>query len=89
LNVADRSVPYLTRSANPRGRWRIYLGMHATSTERRQIGKLEVSLTGLGCNNFGWRIDEAQSRRVVETGRAGLSVGFVARRFAIVKHLRC
>jgi aryl-alcohol dehydrogenase-like predicted oxidoreductase len=41
--------------------------MQATSTQRRQIGKLEVSLTGLGCNNFGWRIDEGQSRRVVET----------------------
>jgi aryl-alcohol dehydrogenase-like predicted oxidoreductase len=41
--------------------------MQATSSQRRQIGKLEVSLTGLGCNNFGWRIDEAQSRRVVET----------------------
>jgi aryl-alcohol dehydrogenase-like predicted oxidoreductase len=41
--------------------------MQATSSQHRQIGKLEVSLTGLGCNNFGWRIDEAQSRRVVET----------------------
>ena len=35
---------------------------------------MEVSLTGLGCNNFGWRIDEAQSRRVVETALdAGLN----------------
>jgi aryl-alcohol dehydrogenase-like predicted oxidoreductase len=25
--------------------------------ERRKIGSLEVSLAGLGCNNFGWRID--------------------------------
>jgi aryl-alcohol dehydrogenase-like predicted oxidoreductase len=41
--------------------------MPATSAQRRQIGALEVSLAGLGCNNFGWRIDEAQSRRVVET----------------------
>ena len=41
--------------------------MQATTLERRKIGALEVSLTGLGCNNFGWRIDEAQSRRVVET----------------------
>jgi aryl-alcohol dehydrogenase-like predicted oxidoreductase len=41
--------------------------MQATSSQRRHIGKLEVSLTGLGCNNFGWRINEAQSRRVVET----------------------
>jgi aryl-alcohol dehydrogenase-like predicted oxidoreductase len=48
--------------------------MQATSSQRRRIGKLEVSLTGLGCNNFGWRIDEAQSRRVVETALdAGLN----------------
>jgi aryl-alcohol dehydrogenase-like predicted oxidoreductase len=40
--------------------------MPATRSQRRQIGALEVSLTGLGCNNFGWRVDEAQSRRVVE-----------------------
>jgi len=40
--------------------------MQATSSQHRQIGSLDVSLTGLGCNNLGWRIDEAQSRRVVE-----------------------
>lgn len=34
--------------------------------ETRRIGSLEISLTGLGCNNFGWRIDEAASRRVVD-----------------------
>lgn len=48
----------------------IYLhlrNMQATTLERRKIGKLEVTLTGLGCNNFGWRIDEAESKRVVET----------------------
>lgn len=32
--------------------------------ERRRIGSLEVSLVGLGCNNFGWRIDEAETARV-------------------------
>ncbi len=41
--------------------------MQATVSQRRQIGKLEVSLVGLGCNNFGWRIDEAHSRSVVDT----------------------
>ena len=40
--------------------------MQATGTERRRIGKLAVTLTGLGCNNFGWRTDEAESRRVVD-----------------------
>ena len=40
--------------------------MQATASQRRKIGALEVSLTGLGCNNFGWRIDAAQSARVVQ-----------------------
>ena len=31
----------------------------------RKIGSLEVSLVGLGCNNFGMRIDEEQSAAVV------------------------
>ncbi|HSI03244.1 MAG: aldo/keto reductase [Myxococcota bacterium] len=33
--------------------------------DTRKIGKLDVSVIGLGCNNFGWRIDEAQTREVV------------------------
>jgi len=32
----------------------------------RRIGSVEVSLAGLGCNNFGWRIDEDGSRAVIE-----------------------
>ncbi len=35
--------------------------------ETRRIGSLEVTVTGLGCNNFGWRIDAAASARVVAT----------------------
>lgn len=31
----------------------------------RRIGSLEVSVVGLGCNNFGGRLDEAGTRRVV------------------------
>jgi aryl-alcohol dehydrogenase-like predicted oxidoreductase len=31
----------------------------------RSIGSLRVSAVGLGCNNFGMRIDEAATRRVV------------------------
>jgi aryl-alcohol dehydrogenase-like predicted oxidoreductase len=34
--------------------------------ERRKIGSLEVSVAGLGCNNFGWRIDAAETARVVD-----------------------
>jgi aryl-alcohol dehydrogenase-like predicted oxidoreductase len=31
----------------------------------RQIGSLDVSLVGLGCNNFGGRLDEARSADVI------------------------
>jgi aryl-alcohol dehydrogenase-like predicted oxidoreductase len=33
--------------------------------EKRKIGSLEVSLAGLGCNNFGWRIDAEGTAAVV------------------------
>jgi len=33
----------------------------------RRIGSLEVSVVGLGCNNFGPRVDEAGTRAVVDT----------------------
>jgi len=33
--------------------------------ETRKIGSLDVSVLGLGCNNFGWHIDEQASREVV------------------------
>ena len=52
--------------ANPRAGGGIYGLMQATRSQYRQIGSLSVSLIGLGCNNFGWRIDEAQTRRVVD-----------------------
>lgn len=32
----------------------------------RRIGSLEVSAVGLGCNNFGWRIDEASTHAVLD-----------------------
>jgi aryl-alcohol dehydrogenase-like predicted oxidoreductase len=38
----------------------------------RQIGSLDVSLVGLGCNNFGGRTNETQSSEVV---RAALDAG--------------
>jgi aryl-alcohol dehydrogenase-like predicted oxidoreductase len=38
----------------------------------RQIGSLDVSLVGLGCNNFGGRTNESQSTEVV---RAALDAG--------------
>ncbi|MEP7355231.1 MAG: aldo/keto reductase [Acidobacteriota bacterium] len=33
--------------------------------EKRKIGSLEVSLVGLGCNNFGWRVDSVATAAVV------------------------
>jgi aryl-alcohol dehydrogenase-like predicted oxidoreductase len=33
--------------------------------EHRKLGSLDVSLVGLGCNNFGMRVDQEQTTRVV------------------------
>jgi aryl-alcohol dehydrogenase-like predicted oxidoreductase len=42
--------------------------------ETRKIGSLEVSLVGLGCNNFGWRIDASRSAEVVDAAlEAGIN----------------
>src|SRR5437660_1356212 len=41
----------------------------------RTIGPLEVSVAGLGCNNFGRRIDESRAREVVDAALdAGVSL---------------
>jgi aryl-alcohol dehydrogenase-like predicted oxidoreductase len=34
--------------------------------QTRRVGSLEVSVVGLGCNNFGWRIDAEQSAKVID-----------------------
>ncbi len=34
--------------------------------EKRKIGSLDVSVVGLGCNNFGWRIDAQASAAVID-----------------------
>lgn len=34
--------------------------------EKRKIGSLDVSVVGVGCNNFGGRIDEARTRDVID-----------------------
>jgi aryl-alcohol dehydrogenase-like predicted oxidoreductase len=42
--------------------------------EKRRIGSLEVSVVGLGCNNFGWRIDASASAAVVDAAlEAGIN----------------
>ncbi len=40
--------------------------------ETRKIGSLDASVVGLGCNNFGWHIDEAKTKDVVD---AALDIG--------------
>jgi aryl-alcohol dehydrogenase-like predicted oxidoreductase len=42
------------------------VGGYHRPLEARRIGSLEVSVVGLGTNNFGGRIDEAASRSVVD-----------------------
>lgn len=34
--------------------------------ETRKLGSLDVSIAGIGCNNFGWRIDAAGTGAVVD-----------------------
>jgi aryl-alcohol dehydrogenase-like predicted oxidoreductase len=34
--------------------------------ETRKIGSLEATVVGLGCNNFGRRCNEKQTRQVVD-----------------------
>lgn len=42
--------------------------------ETRKIGSLDVSIVGLGCNNFGMRIDEDQTKVVVDAAiEAGIN----------------
>lgn len=42
--------------------------------EKRRIGSLQVSVAGLGCNNFGWRIDSEATAKVVQAAlEAGIN----------------
>ena len=34
--------------------------------QTRKIGSLDVSIVGLGCNNFGWRIEAEASAKVID-----------------------
>jgi len=51
--------------------------------ETRNIGPLTVSVVGLGCNNFGTRLDAAQTERVVHAALdAGINFFDTADRYA-------
>jgi aryl-alcohol dehydrogenase-like predicted oxidoreductase len=42
--------------------------------DRRKIGSLDVSVAGLGCNNFGWRLNAGATERVVHAAlEAGIN----------------
>ena len=42
--------------------------------ETRKIGSLDVSVVGLGCNNFGMKLDEAGTAKVVDAAlEAGIT----------------
>jgi aryl-alcohol dehydrogenase-like predicted oxidoreductase len=57
-------IPDLIRTVRPI-RPHGHFGEGTVVVETRTIGALEVSVIGLGCNNFGGRIDEARSSEVV------------------------
>ena len=40
-------------------------GKDGDEMQRRRIGSLEVTVVGIGCDNFGGRVDEARTREVV------------------------
>src|ERR1700738_542875 len=42
------------------------------TVDKRPIGSLAVSVVGVGCNNFGGRIDEKHTKEVID---AALEVG--------------
>ncbi len=41
-------------------------GENTKTMEKRKIGSLEVSVVGLGCNNFGRRLDQQTTKTVVD-----------------------
>jgi aryl-alcohol dehydrogenase-like predicted oxidoreductase len=43
--------------------------------ETRKIGALSVSIVGVGCNNFGGRIDEARTKEVIDSA-IGVGINF-------------
>jgi len=50
--------------------------------KKRRIGSLEVSVVGLGCNNFGWALAEEPSKRVIDAAiEAGVNFFDTADRY--------
>src|ERR1017187_7950546 len=53
-------------------RWQEWPRWGRAEMETRKIGSLEVTVVGIGCDNFGGRIDEEQTREVLH---AAIDVG--------------
>ena len=50
--------------------------------QTRKIGSLDVSVIGLGCNNFGWRIDAEASAKVIDAAiESGITLFDTADRY--------
>ena len=46
--------------------------------ETRKLGSLDVSLVGLGCNNFGMRIDDKETDAVVNAAPSTTNTFFTS-----------
>src|SRR3984893_9165537 len=56
--------------------------IHFAFMQTRRIGSLDVSVVGLGCNNFGWRIDAEASAKVIDAAiESGISFFDTADRY--------
>src|SRR5256714_15229207 len=52
--------------------------------QTRKTGSLEVSIVGLGCNNFGWRIDAEASAKVIDAAiESGITFFDTADRYGV------
>lgn len=64
-----KRIPRVVRTANSKSALpscSCFPPPHFREMETRKIGSLEVSVVGLGCNNFGWRIDVNATEAVVD-----------------------
>src|SRR2546423_3854905 len=76
--AGERLSPYIFAARHPdhrRGIPRLSFGMticcrrallHFECMQTRRVGSLQVSVVGLGCNNFGGRIDAEASAKVID-----------------------
>src|SRR5438552_15307451 len=60
----------------------LHASLHFATMQTRKIGSLEVSVVGLGCNKFGWRIDAEASAKVIDAAiESGITLFDTADRY--------